>query len=247
MGEGKTSATLSAYVGSVRTYLKAGYKMKMQDLCLWKEREIARVSPATVSIRIHALNKYAEYLGLDIRLKPPAVPIPEYVDDEITMSMYQKLLTCLLEDENLEWYSVIRLLASTGMRISEAMQVEAKDIQRGYVDILGKGEKTRRVWFPSSLRKALEGKLPEKEKIIRHDQRYIRMALHRLAEKYHLPKRPMHPHAFRAFFARQVYARTKDLQFVQNLLGHASVKTTMRYLRKSSTGMKRRISQIVTW
>ena len=102
LGEGKTSATLSAYVGSVRTYLKAGYKMKMQDLCLWKEREIARVSPATVSIRIHALNKYAEYLGLDIRLKPPAVPIPEYVDDEITMSMYQKLLTCLLEDENLE-------------------------------------------------------------------------------------------------------------------------------------------------
>ena len=245
--KGYSSATISAYCNSVRLYLSSGYKIAVDDLCRWKEEEIRRVKVGTVTLRIHAINKYMEFRGQAFRLKPLKIDVPDYVEDELTAGLYAKLISSLEKDGNWEWYAVIKLLACTGMRISEAMQVEAWHIQKdGYIDIIGKGSKVRRVWFSSSLRKELEGKL-EEGRIIRHDQRYIRMALHRLAEKYHLPKRPMHPHAFRAFFARQVYARTKDLQFVQNLLGHASIKTTMRYLRKSSKGMRRRISQIVTW
>ena len=74
-----------------------------------------------------------------------------------------------------------------------------------------------------------------------------KLPVSRELQKNRARKRPMHPHAFRAFFARHVYEKCKDLQFLQKLMGHASVKTTMRYLRKSSTGMRRRISRIVDW
>ena len=243
---GYASSTVLSYTASVRLYLSSGYKMSISDLCRWKEAETGRVSAGTVSLRIHALNKYAECLGLDIRLKPLMVDVPDYVDDELTQSMYRKLLDGLLNDGNQEWYCIIKVLACTGVRISEAMQIEAWHVRQGYIDIIGKGDKVRRVWFSASLRKELEPMLKD-GRVIRHDQRYIRSYLHRLAVRYRIPKEPMHPHAFRAFFARRVYEKCKDIQFLQKLLGHASVKTTMRYLRKSSTGMKRRISLIVNW
>ena len=220
--------------------------METSSLCMWKEAETRRVSAGTVNLRIHALNKYSEYLRLRFRLKPLKVDVPDYIDDEITVPMYQRLLSGLIADGNYEWFCIIKLLACTGMRISEAMQVQDRHVRQGYIDIIGKGSKVRRIWFSSSLRTELEGKMDEGF-IIRHDQRYVRAYLHRLAERYHLPKRPLHPHAFRAFFARRVYEKAKDLQLLQRLLGHASIKTTMRYLRKSSKGMRRRISQIVTW
>ena len=245
-GKNLSGATISSYSRAVAYYLSQGYKMETADLRQWKEQEQQRVSAGTVTLRIHALNKYAEYLHLRFRLKPLKVEIPDYVDDELTSSMYQKLLAKLLEDKNYEWYCIVKLLACTGLRISEAMQVKDSHIRQGHVDIIGKGNKIRRVWFSSNLRKELEGKMAEGN-LINHNQRFIRAKLHRLAEKYGIPKKPMHPHAFRAFFARRVYEKCKDLQFLQKLMGHASVKTTMRYLRKSSTGMKRRISRIVDW
>ena len=245
-GKGLSKATIESYGNTIRLYHAQGYKMETASLCLWKEEETRRVSAGTVNLRIHALNKYAEHLHLRFRLKPLKVDIPDYIDDEITMSVYQRLLSRLIEDEDMEWYCIIKLLACTGMRISEAMQVQDRHIRQGYIDIVGKGSKLRRVWFSSTLRRDLEEKM-NSGLIIKRDQRSIRAKLHQLAEKYNLPKRPMHPHAFRAFFARRVYEKTKDLQLLQKLLGHASIKTTMRYLRKSSKGMRRRISQIVTW
>lgn len=243
---GYASSTVLAYTASVRLYLAQGYKMNVEDLCKWKESEIGRVTAGTVALRIHALNKFSEYLGLDIRLKPIKVDVADYIDDELTPSMYKKLLAGLLEDENNEWYCVVKVLACTGVRISEAMQIEAWHIRQGYIDIIGKGDKVRRVWFPASLRKELDPMLQD-GRIIQHSQRYIRTQLHRFADKYKIPRKPMHPHAFRGLFARSVYDKCKDIQFLQKLLGHASIKTTMRYLRKSSTGMRRRISLIVNW
>lgn len=88
--------------------------------------------------------------------------------------------------------------------------------------------------------------LPE-GRVIRHDDGYVRTKLHRLSKKYGVPRKACHPHAFRALFARKVYEKMKDIRLVSNLLGHKSISTTTKYLRVSSRGMSRRISQMVDW
>ncbi len=186
-------------------------------------------------------------MKIRFRLKPVKIQPQQYVENQLTMSQYIRLLECLFNDENLRWWASIKVLAGTGVRISEFLQIKREDLETGYVDVCGKGNKYRRVWFASSLRKEVLSLYKEPGILLPFSDGVIRKRLHSFAKKYRLKKEVLHPHEFRAFFARNVYEKTKDLRFLQNLLGHADVKTTMRYLRKTSKGISRRISKVVTW
>ena len=129
-------ATINSYLSAIRLYHHQGYKMEKSDLCTWKEEELKRVSVGTVNLRIHALNKYSEFLRIRFRLKPLKNDVPDYIDDELTVSMYRQLIDGLKADADWEWYCIIKLLACTGMRISEAMQVQDRHIRQGYIDII---------------------------------------------------------------------------------------------------------------
>ena len=223
------------------------YKWTFADACEWKENEMRRVKPATVNIRIHAINRYAEYTKTRWRLKPIKVQQQQFVESQLTMSQYEKLLGCLLEDGEYRWWAAIKILACTGVRISEFLQIKREDLRVGYVDVCGKGTKFRRIWFGSRLRQEVLSTYKEDGFILPYNQGVIRKRLHAFAKRYGIPKAPLHPHEFRAFYARNVYEKCKDLKFLQDLLGHADIKTTVRYLRKTSKGISRRISKIVTW
>lgn len=243
---GRSKSTIISYTSVIRNYLKQ-YRLNFDDACRWKEESMQRLKPASVNLGIHALNSFAEYNKAKFRLKPVKIQMQQYVENQMTMSQYQKLCSCLLEDDNLRWWAAIRVLAGTGVRISEFLQIKTEDLKRGYVDVCGKGTKYRRIWFPAQLRQEILSKYREPGYILPYSDGVIRKRLHSFAKKYRIPKEVLHPHEFRAFYARNVYEKCKDIKFLQDLLGHASVQTTMRYLRKTSKGIGRRISKIVTW
>lgn len=245
--QGKSKSTISSYSNSLFLYFSRGYKWTFEDACLWKEQEMQRCKPATVNLRIHAINTYAQYSRTRWRLKPVKVQTQHFVEHQLTMSQYEKLLSCLLDDGELRWWAALKVLAGTGVRISEFLQIKREDLKIGYVDVCGKGIKYRRVWFSSKLRQEVLSTYKENGPLLPYSDGVIRKKLHAFAKKYRLPKEPLHPHEFRAFFARNVYEKCKDLKFLQDLLGHADIKTTIRYLRKTSKGISRRISKIVTW
>ena len=244
---GRARSTTEAYCTSVRLYFEQGYRWTFEDACRWKEEEMSRVKPATVNIRVHAINAYAEFTRTRWRLKPVKLQTIQFVEHQLSVAQYERLLQCLLDDGNLRWWAAIKILACTGVRISEFLQIRREDLKVGYVDVCGKGTKYRRVWFGSKLRQDVLAIYKEDGPILPYNTGVIRKRLHAFARKYKLPKEPLHPHEFRAFFARCVYDRCRDLKFLQDLLGHADIKTTVRYLRKTSKGISRRISKIVTW
>ena len=47
---------------------------------------------------------------------------------------------------------VIRFLAATGARVSELIQFKVEHVKLGYIDILSKGGKLRRVYIPKQLK-----------------------------------------------------------------------------------------------
>lgn len=245
--QGRSKSTISSYTATLRLYFERGFVWTWTDACRWKEEEMQRVKPATVNIRVHALNAYATYTKVRWRLKPVKVQCQQFVEHQLTMVQYEKLLSCLLSDGELRWWAAIKVLACTGVRISEALQIKREDLKTGYVDVCGKGTKYRRIWFSSSLRQEVLSTFKDDGLLLPYSDGVIRKRLHAFAKKYKIPKEPLHPHEFRAFYARNVYEKSKDLKFLQDLLGHADIKTTIRYLRKTSKGISRRISKIVTW
>lgn len=245
--KGLSTSTCCSYSNSLKLFFEQGYKWTYEDACRWKEDEQQKCKPATINIRIHAINRYAEFTHVRWRLKPVKIQSQQFVEHQLTMSQYERLLQCLLDDGDLRWWAAIKILACTGVRISEFLQIKREDLKVGYVDVCGKGTKYRRVWFSSKLRQEVLSIYKEDGPILPYNTGVIRKRLHAFARKYKLPKEPLHPHEFRAFYARNVYDKCKDIKFLQDLLGHSDIKTTVRYLRKTSKGISRRISKIVTW
>ena len=244
---GKSRSTISSYTAAIRLYFNMGYCWTFEDACRWKESEMGTKSPATVNLRIAALSAYGEFMKTKWRLLPVRNRVQQYVEHQLTKAGYDRLVSYLLEQEMYRWYAIVKLLACTGLRISEARQVTLADIRTGYCDVCGKGAKYRRVFFPGRLRKDILAVHDIEGPLIPFSDGCVRKRLHVFADRCRIDRKALHPHEFRAFFARCVYDRCRDLKFVQDLLGHADIKTTARYLRKTSKGVSRRLSRIVTW
>jgi site-specific recombinase XerD len=69
-----------------------------------------------------------------------------------------------------------------------------------------------------------------------YDRRSIRLALQRIAHRAKVPG--VHPHALRRSFATHLLQGGADIRYVQELLGHATLSTTMRYTRLSISDLK---------
>lgn len=139
--------------------------------------------------------------------------------------------------------ALIALLYRTGLRISEALSLEPKDLDpdAGTVRVLhGKGGRNRIVgcdpqvfvmidaWLQVRPRRAMRvfttlqgGPL---------DASYFRKALTRLAARAGIAKR-CHPHGFRHSMAVELVRENVPMPIVQRQLGHASLSTTAAYLQ----------------
>lgn len=146
--------------------------------------------------------------------------------------------------ENTKHKVVLSLLYSTGLRISELLNLKWEDIDRSRMIITvvqGKGAKDRQVMLPPNLIPLLEKYWKEyKSKIyvlngqfeLKYSETSVSSILKQLAAKAGIKKR-IYPHLLRhCSFTHMVEAGT-DINLVQRLAGHKSVKTTGIYLHIS--------------
>lgn len=164
-----------------------------------------------------------------------------------------------------EW-AVVDLLTSTGMRVSEVVDLRCGDVKCGYgqcelVVRNGKGGKERTIQIQESLkthlRRFINWKREREEPIGEDDYVFIgqrgpwtRQAVQQMVKKYFrlmgIYEQGKSVHAIRHSYATELYRNSKDLRAVQKQLGHASIVTTMVYadvtkedIRDHLTGMWR--------
>ena len=155
--------------------------------------------------------------------------------------------------------AVLELLYATGCRCSEVVGLDMKDIDfsDGTAKVLGKGSKERMVFFGSKARKALTAYLPLRqswragggrrgpggvgadEPLLcnqrggRLSDRSVRRMVGVYVRKAAI-QAGVTPHALRHSFATHLLDQGADLRDIQELLGHASLRTTQRYTHVSS-------------
>jgi integrase/recombinase XerC len=139
--------------------------------------------------------------------------------------------------------AIVELLYGSGLRLSELVGLDRDDLDldAGFVDVLGKGKKARRVPLGShciaALREYLDGLDPSTTPSgplfvgrgnARLSPRTVQLRLKRLGVR-ELGTDALHPHMLRHSFASHLLESSGDLRAVQELLGHADISTTQIY------------------
>jgi site-specific recombinase XerD len=150
---------------------------------------------------------------------------------------------------NLKHKALLALIYSSGLRISEAINMKITDIdsQRMLIHVKNaKGKKDRYTLLSTKVLGLLkeyytiykptkflfEGQFGEQ-----YSSRSAQAVLHQSARKAEIKKR-ISLHTLRHSFATHLLESGTDLRYIQDLLGHSSPKTTMIYTHVSSTSLK---------
>ncbi|MCD6521527.1 tyrosine recombinase XerC [Candidatus Calescamantes bacterium] len=157
--------------------------------------------------------------------------------------------------------AILELLYSTGIRVSELVNLNLEDIdwQQEFIKVRGKGSKERVVPVGEKALIAIEEYLPLRQKLLKHHRRDIYVepsalflnawggrltsrSVERIVEKYIRRaslKKKVTPHQFRHSFATHLLERGADLRAVQELLGHSSLSTTQVYTHLTPSLIRR--------
>lgn len=250
--------TMRAYLYAVEQFLTRYRRIGHDNLMLYKCFLMEHYKPQTVNLRIRALNCFLESLHIPIsRVMMIRVQQKSFLENVVSQADYEYLKNCLFRDGNLLYYFVIRIMATTGMRVSELILVQAEDVRRGYMDLYSKDNKVRRIYIPQMVRRDC---LQWLKSIGRNSgciflNRYgnpispggIRIQLKRLTARYCLNPDVIYPHSFRHLFAKKFIEMGGDISLLSDILGHESIETTRIYLHRSSSEQKQIINQIVDW
>jgi site-specific recombinase XerD len=156
--------------------------------------------------------------------------------------------------------SLLSLLFSTGMRVSEICTLDRSkiNIKEGEVPIRGKGGKIRLVFLSDDTKDTLRGYLDQrtdvddavfiripksgsfsKEADLRLTPRSIQRIVKKYAIKAGIVGKKVSPHTLRHSYATDLLRNGADIRSVQAMLGHSSVTTTQIYTHVTDQQLKK--------
>ncbi len=170
-----------------------------------------------------------------------------------TVLSVEEVVLILSKIENLKHKTIIMLIYSAGLRISEAINIKIKDIDSSRMQIRvqqAKGKKDRytvlstkllhflRLYYPQYKPREwlFEGQgSNEKSEPIPYTARSIQAFFKNAVQKAGI-KKQVSVHSLRHSFATHLLENGTDLRYIQNLLGHESSKTTEIYTHVTTKG-----------
>jgi len=203
-------------------------------------------SPVTVRSKLACLSSFFGFLqdmGYISGNPAKRLPLPK-LEQHIPVTLSEEQAQQLLAAAELPWHRcLLVLLLATGIRRSEAVQIslEEVDLTNRQLLVHGKGAKQRIVPLTRQAVAAIQQYLPHRpntqsRRLFVNSRgqpvrgHMINAALDEMLEKAGLAGQGITPHKLRHTFATQLIRSGADIRTVQELLGHADIGTTARYL-----------------
>jgi site-specific recombinase XerD len=193
-----------------------------------------RVAPATQNQAKSALLfLYKEVLEVDL----------PWLDEMVAAKGRQRLpvvltpseVTALLHQLSGTPWLVASLLYGTGMRLLEGLRLRVQDVEFHRREIVvrnGKGGKDRVTVLPENLLLPLRSGIRRRHHL---HEASVQRSVAGAARRAGIAK-PCSPHVLRHSFATHLLQAGYDIRTVQELLGHADVRTTMIYTHVLNRG-----------
>ena len=226
--EGYRPSTISRHVRALKPLSLEDPELAKQQL---SERECQQSSKEVIA---NAMAKYYEYLKV-----PFSKPIYQRVE-RLAFLPYEEEVIQLISELPKSKAAFCQLLRETGVRAGEAFQLRWVDISNGTVNIVPEKNSKPRQFQLSPKLLTMINLLPRKgERIWNANPHHFCDNFYRqrkaIASKLGNPRiNSIHFHTFRHLKASREYHRTKDLVYVQRILGHRSISSTLKYIQLQS-------------
>lgn len=256
--EGKSSNTIKGYIADVKDYFKwfnesfskiFQYLLR-QNILEYKSylQTVRRNNAKTINHKLSSLLKYNHYLISqevqdDIVIKPSdkiKIQLEYASPTKVTEIEVKQFLQTVLESRNSRNYALMILLAYTGVRISEALNIRMDDydlVGRECVIKNGKGDKQRIVMLNSKVINAMKEYLKDRDKlsqaqgsdylfVSKKNNKLDRTTVNRIFQQY---SNKITPHQLRHFFCTNALEKGMLTHEVANQAGHSNIHTTLLY------------------
>lgn len=176
--------------------------------------------------------------------------------DTLPKSLNKKEITLLFNTiNNKKHILILQLVYGMGLRVSEIVNLKIEHVDSTTMQVLiaaGKGKKDRMVNLPQSVLKDLRNYYKEyhpKEYLFegqyggQYAKRTVQMIFKTAMKKAGIKKK-VGVHGLRHSYATHLLEAGTDISFIQKLLGHKDIKTTLGYARVSQTLINKVISPL---
>jgi integrase/recombinase XerD len=208
----------------------------------------------TLHSRINAIKFYIEKI-----LKKPklAIEIPRPKKQfKLPKSLsIQEIKLIFAQTNNVKHNTILKLCYGMGLRVSEIVNIKIEDIDSACMKVhiqRGKGKKDRYAQLPQSILEQLRAYYKEyqpKEYLfegqyggqytVRSIQKVFKDALQRAGIH-----KKVGIHSLRHSYATHLLESGTDIRFIQDLLGHNNIKTTMLYTNVTDVSLRKIISPL---
>lgn len=213
--------------------------------------------PKTSSINtwIIELNKFLKWLDLnELTIKKIKTQIKTSTEEILSISDYKRLLRYSKKTDNMKLYYIMKVLAMTGIRISELKYFTVENIKLNYIPAFNKG-KERNIIVRQDLSRELrkyckDNKIKEgcifkgenQEELIFST---IWRQMKKVSGKAKVNKNKVHAHSFRHLFAQVFLNEYSDnITELADILGHNSLETTRLYTRTSNAQKRSKLEKL---
>ena len=254
--EGKSPQTIEAYSFRIRhMFENCGLNLKDMGpydirmyLAMLKQNGCSNRTLEVIRNYISAFYKWA--VLEEIVDKNPCAPIKpikytEEIRESFTELDIDKLRTSC---KDLKERAIVELLLTSGIRVSEMENMNVTDIDFPNCAVHvkhGKGDKERITYMSPVAAHYIDKYIQSRDdkdvalfttKTGRLQSGGIRYILHELGERADVED--VHPHRFRRTFATNLNSKGMPIQYIQHLLGHARIDTTMIYVNVNEAQVK---------
>ena len=186
------------------------------------------------------LGRKKEYYHIERPLKENKIPV--------VLSKHE-IQTLLNSTNNLKHLTILAVIYSCGLRISELINLKIKDIdsKRMVINIRkSKGNKDRQVQLTNQILHLIRvyykqykpfNYLINGQNCEKYSSSSIQKIIKRSAKKAKIYK-SVTPHTLRHSFATHLLENGTDIRYIQTILGHSNIKTTQIYTHVTTTHLK---------
>lgn len=232
-------------------------------------KDIQGADSKTINHKLSSIKKYNEYL-IDIEAMDTIVILKkdmckvqtEFANPtDITTDEVKQFFDDVKNSNTktaLRDFAIVYLLAFTGIRISECLNLQYRDVNfdEQEMTIHGKGNKQRIVYLNDSVCSVLKDYLDNnrnathygdniKSQYIFISNRSIKLTTSRVNQIFDIYNDKIHPHSLRHWFCTNALEKGMLLHEIANQAGHANIQVTMRYTNPTKQALKNKMNNLL--